>query len=107
VTTLIAVTIPARIDMEIAGVITMIQIILRNALTTIVTVIPTTILTTIVTSFYPHPTSLIIVGAVTRATTAIRALARPEAVLLAPNMMNCLLNVGESCLGGDMSAQER
>ena len=118
-------------------ILTITRIVLQTGPMTIVTVVPTKIVTKIVTSVCPHPTSMTVVVVVPRATTAthtltvthaavigplvplpnaivrnllrevIADLEQPEAVLLTPNMMIYLLNVGESYLGGDISAQER
>jgi len=137
VTRLIAVTITVLINVAITDVLTIIRIVLLTAPTTIVTVVPIIIVTTILRIVRPHPMIMTAVAAVPRATTSTHALvvthtavigprvplpytnvrnllrefltdfARPEAVILAPNIMIHLLNVGESCLGGDIFAQER
>jgi len=122
------------INVAITDVLSTIQTALKTTPTTIATVVPTTIVTTILTSIRLHPTSLTVVSTVTRDMIVTNALAvthaavigplvplpdavirnllrevladpaQPEVILLAPNMMMYLLNVGDSCLGDDMSA---
>jgi len=137
VVTLIAVTIAVLLNVAIMEILAITRIVLQTGPMTIVTVVPTKKVTKIVSSVCPHPTSMTVVAVVPRATTAthtltvthaavigplvplpnaivrnllrevIADLEQPEAVLLTPNMMIYLLNVGESYLGGDISAQER